>query len=325
MQLTHGRGALGALLLGALAAVPIGRTASAATDLLVGTSHQTADAELPATVGIALGIFAKHGLDVKITDFGGGSRMMQAMTAGNIGIGVGAGSEMALIAKGAPALAVCEDAATLPYFSVGVPYDSPIRSLRELKGKKVGVTQQGSLTAWLARELVRRQGWAPGAIDVVAIGGNPAAVTAALRAHLIDANIGSTMELEDMAAHKIARVLAPVSSFVGRTAAGVVFASDAMMKQHPDIVRRYLAAYLETTRYIAAHKNETVTIESRITHYPPGIVAQEYDIDRGMFTTDCRFDAESLANLKRSFVELKLLPAPPDMSTLYTARYVPPG
>jgi sulfonate transport system substrate-binding protein len=316
-------GAFGALLLFALAGAAI--PASAATALLVGTSHQTADAELPATVGIELGIFKKHGLDVKITDFGGGSHMMQAMTAGSIGIGIGAGSEMALIAKGAPALAVCEDASTLPYFSVGLPYDSPLHSLKQLKGKKVGITHEGSLTAWLARELARHEGWESDAINIVAIGGKPAAVAAALRAHLVDANIGSTMEIENLEAHKVARVLAPVSSFIGRTAAGVIFASDDMMKRNPDTIRRYVAAYLETTRYISTHKAKTVEIEARITHYPPSIVAKEYDIDQGMFTKDCRFDAESLANLKRSFVELKLLAKPPNMSKLYTAEYVPQG
>ena len=325
MRPTLRYGALGAFLLGALAAVPLSRPGFAATALLVGTSHQTADAELPASVGIELGIFEKHGLDAKITDFGGGSRLIQAMTAGSIGIGIGAGSEMALIAKGAPVLAVCETASTLPYFSVGLPYDSPVQSLNDLKGKKIGITAEGSLTYWLARELTRHQGWEPDAVNAVAIGGKPEAVAAALRAHLIDANIGSTMEIEDMQAHQIARVLAPASSFVGRTAAGVIFASNDMMKQHPDTVRRYVAAYLETTRYIGAHKDETVAIESRLTHYPPKIVAKQYDINQGMFTKDCRFDAESLANLSRSFVELKLLPAAPDMSKLYTAAYVPQG
>jgi len=323
MQPTLWRGALGAFLLGALAVPPMVSPAAGATELLIGTSHQTADAELPATVGIELGIFEKHGLDVKITDFGGGSRMIQAMTAGSIGIGVGAGSEMALIAKGAPVLAVCEDASSLPYFSVGLPYDSPIHSLDQLKGKKIGVTTEGSLTAWLARELARHQGWGPDALNIVAIGGKPEAVAAALRAHLIDANIGSTLELADLEEHKIARALAPVSRFVGRTAGGVIYASHDIMKQQPDTVRRYLAAYLETMRYMSTHKDETVAIESRITHYPPEIVAKEYDIDEGMFTKDCRFDAESLANLKRSFLDQKLLSEPPDMSKLYTAEYLP--
>jgi transposase len=43
----------------------------------------------------------------------------------------------------------------------------------------------------------------------------------------------------------------------------------------------------------------------------------------GMFTKDCKFDAESLATLKRSFVDLKLLATPPDMSALYTEAFLP--
>jgi hypothetical protein len=42
-----------------------------------------------------------------------------------------------------------------------------------------------------------------------------------------------------------------------------------------------------------------------------------------MFNPSCRFDSESLANLKRSFVELKLLDSEPDMSKLYTEAYLP--
>jgi hypothetical protein len=42
-----------------------------------------------------------------------------------------------------------------------------------------------------------------------------------------------------------------------------------------------------------------------------------------MFTKDCRFDAESLAALKTSFADLKLLDSEPDMSKLYTHDYLP--
>jgi hypothetical protein len=44
---------------------------------------------------------------------------------------------------------------------------------------------------------------------------------------------------------------------------------------------------------------------------------------KGMYTKDCRFDAESLANLKRSFTDMKLLDSEPDMSKLFTEAYLP--
>jgi hypothetical protein len=72
-----------------------------------------------------------------------------------------------------------------------------------------------------------------------------------------------------------------------------------------------------------AHKEETVRIESDITGFAPGVMAREYDLTMGMFSSDCRFDMLSLATLKRSFVELKLLKETPDMSKLYTEAFVP--
>jgi hypothetical protein len=53
------------------------------------------------------------------------------------------------------------------------------------------------------------------------------------------------------------------------------------------------------------------------------VMSREYDLTIGMFTKDCRFDAESLATLKRSFVALKLLDSEPDMSKLYTEEFLP--
>ena len=52
-------------------------------------------------------------------------------------------------------------------------------------------------------------------------------------------------------------------------------------------------------------------------------MAKDYDLTIGMFTKGCAFDAESIANLKRSFDDLKELPTSPDMSKLYTNAFLP--
>jgi NitT/TauT family transport system substrate-binding protein len=299
--------------------------ATAQTSFLVGRSVPTADAELAAQIAFELGFFKRHGLDVKFVDFSGGSKLIQAMTSGSIGIGVGAATAMALVAKGAPVLAVCETTATLPYFAVGVPWDSSVHRLADLEGKKIAVSSLGSLTDWLAQELIRKQGWPPDTTTRVAIGGNPVAVAAAFRAHLVDAYIGGTINFQRMEQEKVGRLLAPTSTYMGRVASGGIYASDQMMKSDPDAIRAFLAAWIETTAYISdtSHKAEIVKIESAFTGYPENLVAKEYDIDQGMFTKDCRFDAESVKALKDSFIELKLLDSPPDMSKLYTAAFLP--
>src|SRR5215470_5047745 len=274
------------------AALILGADAAAAqTALTVGKSAPNADPIIPVNVGERLGIFKKHGLDLTIVDFGGGARMTQAMTAGSIDIGDGAGTEMAYVAKGAPLL------------GVGVPPDSPIRSLAELKGKKIGVSTSGSLTDWLTKELARTQGWGPNGVTAVTIGNAVASITAAFRERLVDADISTTSLFLTMEANKTGRLLFPVTEFAGKLAAGALFASNRLIETNPDAVRAFVAGWVETVDYIRAHKAEAVKLQSAITGFPESVMAREYDLTIGMFTKACEFDAESLANLKRSFID----------------------
>src|SRR5581483_3623738 len=115
----------------------------------------------------------------------------------------------------------------------------------------------------------------------------------------------------------------PVTAFAGNMAAGTLYASKALMDSNPGAVRAFVAGWIETVAYIRAHKAETVKIESEVTGFPQSVMAKEYDLVIDMYTKDCRFDAESLATLKRSFVDLKLMNSEPDMSKLYTHEFLP--
>jgi ABC-type nitrate/sulfonate/bicarbonate transport system substrate-binding protein len=297
--------------------------ASADTTLVVGKAAANADPIIPVNVGDQLGIFKKHGLDLKIVDFTGGPKMIQAMTAGDIDIADGAGTEMAFIAKGVPMLAVCEVSGPFNFLSIGVPWDSPITSIAGLKGKKVGVSTAASLTEWLVRELMRKNGWGPDGATTVAIGNGSAAIIAAFRAHLVDADLGVTSQFLAMEEKKIGRLLIPVSDFEGPSASGTLDASQHLIDTNPGALRAFIAAWIETVDYMRQHKAETVKIESGITGFPESVMSREYDLTIGMFTKACAFDALSLATLKRSFVDLKLLAEAPDMSKLYTEAFLP--
>ena len=300
------------------------RPAAADTTLVVGKANSEAESIMTVNVGDDAGIFKKHGLDLQIQDFnGGGSRIVQALTANSIDIAIGAGTQMSFVAKGAPMIAVCESTTTLPYFSIGLPWDSPIRTVDELKGKKIGVSNPGTLTDWVALELSRKKGWGPDGVMRVTVGGGIAASSAAFRTGQIDAYIGGTTSFLVEAESKVARVLAPVSDFVGNMASGTIFASNQLMQTNPDALRAFLAAWIETTNFILTNKDATVKSWSKVTGFPENIEAQLYEIVKGMYNPSCRFDTESLATLRRSFVELKALDAEPDMSKLYTEAYLP--
>src|SRR5579885_867380 len=295
--------------------------ACAATVINEGNSARSASAELPVAVGAGAGIFAKHGLDVRISDFQGGSKLFQAMTAGNIDIGVSAGPEMALVAKGAPVLAVCNVAPPVPFIGIAVAEDSPIREVSQLKGKRIGVSSEYSLTHWLADELARTQGWGPDGVTSVAIGNAPEGILAAMRTHQVDAVINATVFALDLEARKQGRLLQQVSKYEGNIAAGTIFATRRLIDSNPDAIRQFLAAWFDTIDFMRKNKAKAVEIESKITGYSTAVQAREYDLTFSMFSDGCTFDADSLANLKRSFLDLKILPAAPDMSKLYTDAF----
>ncbi len=122
---------------------------------------------------------------------------------------------------------------------------------------------------------------------------------------------------------KQARLLIPVSEYVGNIAAGAIFATNRLIASNPDALRSFLAGWLETIDYMRKNKAETVKIEGVVTGYSESVMSKEYDLTIGMFSKDCKFDAQSLANLERSFVDLKMVETPPDMSKLYTEAFLP--
>jgi len=297
--------------------------ASADTVLTVGKASSEAESIITVNVGDDAGIFKKHGLDLKIVNFEGGSRIVQALIANSIDIAIGAGTQMSFIAKGAPMIAVCESTTTLPYFSIGVPWDSPIQTLADLKGKKIGVSNPGTLTDWVARELARKMGWGPDGVTRVTVGSGVTASSAAFRAGQIDAYVGGTASFLVEAEKHVGRVLAPVSDFVDNMASGTLFASNRLVDTNPEAIRAFLAAWVETTDFILTHEQETVKSWSKVTGFPEAVMTKEYDLVKGMYNRSCKFDPQSLATLKRSFVELGLLDASPDMAKLYTEAYLP--
>jgi len=298
--------------------------AAADTTLNVGKANSEAESIMTVNVGDDAGLFEKHGLKLQIEDFnGGGSRVVQALVAGNIDIAIGAGTQMSFVAKGAPMVAVCESTTTLPYFSIGVPWDSPIRTIDQLKGKKIGISNFGTLTDWVAQELERKKGWGQNGLTRVSIGGGVAASSAAFRAQQIDAYIGGTASFLAEAEKHVGRGLAPVSDFVDNMASGTLYASNRLIETNPAALRAFLAAWIESTEFVLTNKEATVKSWGKVTGFSESIESQLYDIVNGMFNPSCRFDPQSLATLRRSLIELQALDPGQDMSKLYTEAYLP--
>jgi NitT/TauT family transport system substrate-binding protein len=154
----------GALVMGAHSAQSLDKVHAA-------KSAAVAWAFVPLDVGIEERIFEKYGLDVDITAFAGDQKMQQGLASGAIDVGLGGGPAMAFVAKGAPVTAVAALFGAPKNISIVVGYDSPIKSVAELKGKSISSSAVGSLTAWLLQRASIAEGWGPDGIKIVALGG----------------------------------------------------------------------------------------------------------------------------------------------------------
>ncbi len=276
----------------------------------------------PLDIGIQEGIFAKHGVTVEASASSGDAKLQQLLTAGSIDIGIGSGPGMAFAVKGVPAKAVAEMYGPPRNMAVMVSYDSPIKTVEDLKGKKIGCTTVGSLTAWIGERINEKKGWGKDGITVVAIGGMPPA-RAAMKTHQIDGYIGALETGYKLEAEKEWRVITTGPQFVDHFITHVLFARDELVQKRPDAVRAFLQGWFDTIAYMKAHKDKAVEISAKVLDFTPEVASRVYDEQIGGFSTDGTFDPQGVATLKESFIQMGLLKEVPDDKALFTTQFVP--
>src|SRR5580658_395091 len=107
----------------------------------------------PLDIGMETGIFAKHGLEIEESASAGDAKLQQLLTAGSVDIGIGSGPGMAFSVTGVPAKGVAAMYGAPRNMAVMVGYDSDIKTIADLKGKKLGCTTVGSLTDWIGTRI----------------------------------------------------------------------------------------------------------------------------------------------------------------------------
>lgn len=309
-----------ALVLSALCAMTAG-AASAADKLRVGKAIALPFDFVPLDVGIQKGFFTKHGLDVDATSFAGSAKLQQALAADAIDIGLGSGPELAFVAKGNSDLGIAAYAGPMGLLLIARP-DAGINGSADLKGKKIGVSTVGGLTDWAVHQASRQQGWGSDGIVVTPLGSDEAQV-AALRTKDLDGmciDVAGAYKLEKEGAAKIVLHFSTVApDFINH----ITYATNKMIAEHPDQLRAFLAGWFETIAWMRKNKNETVTIAAPVMHQTAEITGRAYDEIMPSFSDTGKFDPKALKVLARSFVQMGQLPAEPDMSKLYTERFLP--
>ena len=297
--------------------------ARAADRIRVGNPSVQSFSFLALRLGIAHGFFAKYGVDVEEATLNGSARLHQAMTAGSLDIGLGAGTDLIFLVKGAPEIAVASMAGPPLLLGVIVPFDSPARSADDLKGKRIGVSTVNSLTQWLMRELARQKGWDADALTYATVGAELPNQVAALVTGQIDAVVSSSALGLQLAETRRGRLLFPASDIVRDFMIHTIYASDQIVQKNPDAVRRFLKGWFDTIAFMRENKDETVRASRERTNFSIEVEEKQYDLVMPMFSDTGRFEASALATIRRSFVDLRLIDKEPDLTKYCTEQFLP--
>lgn len=262
------------------------------------------------------------GLKLDIASFKGDAQVQQAFTAGQLDIALGGGPAMGYRSKGVPAIAVAAMYGPPTDMAIVVADNGSVKSVADFKGKRLAVTTAGSLTDWLVHELSRREGWGPDGIQSVPMGSTEARL-AALQSGDIAGSVqdqGVGYELQDQGK---GRVFMSFGNFVQKFYTHVIFASDNMVQNHPDVVRRFLTGWFRTVAWMKTHRKETVHVAAGVIGESEDVVAKLYDDDMASFSTNGAWDPASIDAVRASLPQLGITDTEPDVNTMYTAQFVP--
>jgi ABC-type nitrate/sulfonate/bicarbonate transport system substrate-binding protein len=291
--------------------------------LRVGKSSATGFTFFPLDVGIDQHIFEKNGLTLELADLGGSAKLHQALIADGIDIGLGAGTDISFLVKGAPEMAVGAVALSPALFGLVALDDSPIKKPSDIKGRRIGISTASSLTEWLVLQLQKKEGLQPGDVTRIAVGSDTTPQLAAMQTKQIDAVMTAAALGLNLAQQGRGRLIIPASQIAGQFVMNVLYATNNILAKDPDDVRRFVKAWYEAVAYMNGHKAETVRVAQAITHFSAEVQDQQYDQVMPSLSTDGRFPPAAVKAVQESFVDLAILEKEPDMTKYLTEKYLP--
>ncbi len=176
------------LIAGAMVAVMAGAQAQIEKpDVHIAVGGKSALYYLPLTLTERLGYFKAEGLNVRVSDFPGGSRSLQAVVGGSADVVSGAYEHTINMQANGQHFTAFVLSGAAPQISVGIAASraATYKSPKDLKGLKIGVSAPGSSTNMVANFLLAKGGLKPTDVSIVGVGAG-ATVIAALEQGRVD-------------------------------------------------------------------------------------------------------------------------------------------
>jgi len=231
-------------------------------------------------VAIEKGYHRDEGLSVEMIRAGGGIAT-QALIAGDLHFSTSAGSALSAMLRGAEIKVI--------YTNIDRPgyqlwsAQPEVRMLKDLIGKKVGVTSRGDTQELSVRLLLRKHGIDGNAVVYVPVGFG-ATRLAALQTGVVDA--------APLGAGDFAQLKQPKGHMLGDTEKEIRFAyvglavSNRLLVRQPTLVERYLRSVIKGREYARRYREQTIAILGKYTQRKREFNEIDYDSTLPVLTAE---------------------------------------
>ena len=229
-------------------------------DVHIAVGGKAAFYYLPLTIAEQLGYFKDEGLNIKISDFKGGSAALRAVVGGSADVVSGAYEHTINLQSKKQYFQAFVLQGRLPQISLGIASSkaASFRSFKDLKGMKVGVSAPGSSTNNLVKQLLAKAGLDPDRdASIIGVGTGSGAI-AAMRSGEIDAisNVDPVMTMLER--EGAIKVVADTRTVKGTTEvwgaplpAATLYAPIEFVRNNPNTVQALANAIVRADKWIA--------------------------------------------------------------------------
>jgi len=225
-------------------------------------------------------LFTKYGLNEELIFIPGGTTAMSALVSGNIDFAQLTGSPGAYAFVGGADVVYL--AATMDSMSYQIIVRPDIRTVQELKGKRIGISRFGASPDVAVRMALRKLGLNPDTdVSIIQTGGSPERL-AALIGKKVDATVLNA-PFDRVAQNNNLVILADTSKLqLSYFDTGIV-TTRRFVKAHEDLVRQFMKAYVEAIAVFKTKKARALAIANRYARVSDSQAldeAYEYFVDK---------------------------------------------
>ena len=263
--------------------------------------------------------FREEGLDVLSVLFRGGVQVAQSVISGDAHIGLASPPELITgINAGARIKGVWGTSNLMPFALISRPN---IRTVKDLKGKKLAVSSRGALSDFLTQHTLKQHGLDPSRdVTILAVGGVPTRF-AAILAGAVDASLISAAHFAK-AKREGLNFLVMLSDVIREWPLDLAYVREDFIAKRDRDLRAYLRAY--SRGVITAKADREVSIKSiqKILRYDRESAAEGYDYYVKSIPEDGRIAEKGMDLLMDQLLESGAIKRRYAMSELIDYRYI---